>query len=175
MNIDKAKELLAKFYDGTTTPEEEQALHHFLLADECPDELKVDRIIIAELTNENSTPVSNELVPRIAAAIDKEELTYTIKMKKKKKNRLQYRFIYRLAGIAAGIILIVAVGSYFYSNKATVYKDTCQSTEEARVEAEQALLIVSKTLNQGIITLQKTDQETKNIGRILKKELYKIY
>ena len=52
MEYDKIKLLLARYYEGTTTFEEERLLHYFFLYGDVPAGMQVDKKLFLSLQNE---------------------------------------------------------------------------------------------------------------------------
>ena len=65
MNIEQAKLLLTRFYEGKTTPAEERLLAEFLRSDDVPEEFNADRQLFMQLSEIADTPMPNDIAEQI--------------------------------------------------------------------------------------------------------------
>lgn len=152
MELNKIKQLLEKYYDGTTSIDEEQILKDFFLHQSVPAELEADKELFAYAASEAKTiPVSSQLEQKLSNWIDKQEGT------EKKVKLLSWS--YRIAGIAACIAIVLVV--YFTQvkpKKEFAYKDTYDNPQLAYAEAKRALLYISQKLNKGTEPLSQVSK-----------------
>lgn len=89
----------------------------------------------------------------------------------KKYTLFKRRFLYWLSGVAA--ILVVAVALFFqtesgFSGKQTT-ADTFSDPEEAALVAQNALAFMSRQLNKGLDQVAEAGQEVEKVNQILNK------
>lgn len=146
-SIKDIRKLLDRFYTGETTLEEEQILQDFFNSPSIPEELMPDRDLFRSLeTASESVPVPEDLNLKILDAIDDQE---------KKAVRTRRISIYSLSGLAAGLLVVIALYVGYFredgsgrlaSNQMT---DTYEDPQEAYEEARRTLAYVSAKLNSG--------------------------
>ncbi len=144
MNVNKAEELLARYYEGLTSEAEEQALKRFFAETEVPEHLQCDKLLFLGMEEEVEVPQGLE--ERLRQAIDelarREQQTITAR---KRSRILPMRWI---GSAAACLIVAFAMGTYFATRPA-VPQDTCATPEEAYEHTYHALAQLSTTLNRG--------------------------
>jgi len=144
MNNEELKSLIAKFYDGETSEEDERYLGALLSSDQVPEGFETEKAFIlfcmAERLVEAPSP---KLEENILKAIDESE-RLSVRPKK---------FLLLIGSSAAAIILIL-LSTYFFLDSRNVYKDTYSDPKIAYAETMRILLDVSTRLNKGAKTLQ---------------------
>ncbi len=144
MNIQEIYSLLGKYYDGTSTDEEEIRLRQFFLEDEVPAELEEDRQIFLHWNGETSIPMPDEgFEQRILKRIDAAE----------HGNRFRMRRILFPAMSSAAAILIL-FGSWFFFIHRQEPGDTFKDPALAYNESVKILYSVSSRLNTGMNALE---------------------
>ena len=109
---------------------------------------------------------------RIASCIDGWEQEEQIRAERHKK--MTHRILLRrCAGIAAGLFLVFSVGTYLYhhSQLRPLSEDTCASPEEAYAEAQKALLLFSHSLNKGLAQMEKAEEATVKVKKVVEKHV----
>jgi hypothetical protein len=134
--------LLEKFYEGGTTPAEEQQLRDFFSRDPVPPDLAVhaDLFRFYQAAGKEQLP-DKEFESRFLAAI---EDTPIIPMYSKRK-----QFLY-LSGIAAAVLLLVGI---FFTFRNDFLLRSAKNTAEQGIayqQAKNALALVSLNLNAGL-------------------------
>jgi len=140
MNWSVLRNLLDKYYEGTSTAEEERKLIDILQREDLPEEFQDDRIILQGLFDSDEIPEpSSRLEAGILDAIDEFE----------KRGRLANTKtgLYSIVSIAASIIVIL--GLWFIIQNRTGLKDTYDDPQLAYNETVEVLQRVSRNLNLG--------------------------
>jgi hypothetical protein len=148
MKISKIEELVSRYYDGTTSEEEENALRQALKeTEELPPHLVAERAFFHQLDAcRPSSKVPEGLEERLKQSIDR------------RSRRLRLRWI---GSIAATALLLFSVGTYLYRPlPSPALQDTYTSPQEAYAEAQKALLTLANTLNKGIESVEQMQRET---------------
>ncbi len=153
------KILLERFYQGETTLEEERRLQRYFASQTVPEELIPDKELFEAFgEGEDSVEVPEELDEKIFHSLDRLE---------KKETRTRRISMYSLSGLAAGLLVLIAVYLFFLrddnrpmlaSNQITdTYADPMQAYEEAK----KTLVYVSNKLNTGTSELEQVKQVSK--------------
>ena len=150
------EKLLARFYAGETTAEEEQTLKEYFARTDVPPALHADRDMFRQLTEEDLPEVPEGMEERLSAFIDRLEENET----ERHFHRPVIRWRRQL-GMAAMICLLVSTGVYFLRPaQPPTPKDTCATPEEAQRETEKALSILAYGLRRGMEGVQTASQTT---------------
>lgn len=140
MNWSVLRKLLAKYYDGMSSAEDEKKMLELLSQDDLPSEFYEDRMMIEGLLGGKHIPEpSPDLDDRIMTAIDESE----------KNNRIisGKRRLYSIVSVAATILLIISL-LFLLENENRV-KDTYSDPQLAYNETVEVLYRVSENLNKG--------------------------
>jgi len=162
------EQLLSAFYEGHTTPEEELILYHFLTNNEVYEQYQADRIIVKALYDSNRVPLPEGIYDRLDSALTK-HIQRTDKRRLYSKTKTLY---IRLMSAAA--IILLCVGVFFFTDRASkspLIADTFTNPKEAAIAAEQALLLVSSKLNQGLAPYEKFKKTIIKTDEIIKENL----
>lgn len=81
-------------------------------------------------------------------------------------------FIQWLGSIAASLLLLFSVGMYLY--KPSAPKDTCATPEEAYMQAQKALVMLSSRLNKGMEEVETVQEATGKIRENVYEQLNRI-
>jgi len=139
MNLEQARRLRKKFYDGTSTPDEERRLRELVLSPDCPPGWEAERFLLcAADALPDTLPVPEGLERRIAG-----------KLSAAPRHRLSlWKKIVFPTGVAAA-----AVGIAFLLTgrhpAPTVYADTYKTPREAANGTYETLLFISEQFNLG--------------------------
>lgn len=169
MELKKVKALLADYYEGKTSREDETLLTDFFVNSDVPEELEADRAIFLSLNEAVKEEIPDEQFDiRLFAAIEKSD--------RENRKAGMTRLFYTVSGIAAGLFILI--GSYFFlverQIEPIVTADTEYTMEEtllAYEEARNALLLVSGLMNTGteqLELLSKFSDATSELGMINK-------
>ena len=77
-----------------------------------------------------------------------------------------------LGSIAASLLLLFSVGMYLY--KPSAPKDTCATPEEAYMQAQKALVMLSSRLNKGMEEVETVQEATGKIRENVYEQLNRI-
>jgi hypothetical protein len=171
--LDEIKNLLNAYYEGKTNTAEEKRLYKFFSQTDVPQELSADKKLFLSLSSLQETPeIPSGLESRIASCIDGWEQEEQVRTERHKK--MTHRILLRrCAGIAAGLFLVFSVGTYLYhhSQLRPLSEDTCASPEEAYAEAQKALLLFSHSLNKGLAQMEKAEEATVKVKKVVEKHV----
>lgn len=151
--------MLEKFYRGETSLDEELRLQQYFASQAVPEELIPDKELFEAFGDgTESVEVPDHLNERILHSIDRLE---------KKETRTRRISMYSLSGLAAGLLVLIAVYLFFLrddnrpliaSNQMT---DTYEDPMQAYEEAKKTLAYVSNKLNTGTSELEQVKQVSK--------------
>ena len=150
--------LLNRFYDGKTTPEEEEKLMDFFRSDDVPAELEADRKLFLSMAEIADTHIPDDIATEINAFVGNLNDSETEKnpepaSRQPKSNVFRLEkppktIWYRIAA-AVSVIAIVGVCIMQFQNQESnesPFRDTCASVEEAAMQIERANSIVSRSI-----------------------------
>ncbi|HDZ41920.1 MAG TPA: hypothetical protein ENH59_09635 [Bacteroidetes bacterium] len=137
MNWSVLKKLLEKYYDGTSTADDEQKILELLERNDLPAEFYDDRLLMEGLHGGNIPEPSPDLNDRIMAAIDESE----------KKIISGKRRLYSIVSVAAGLLIILSF--WFTLADKPGLKDTFDDPQLAYNETVKVLYQLSDNLNTG--------------------------
>lgn len=154
MDIEVIKQLLEKYYEGSTSLSEETLLREFFSSKNVPEELRDEKEIFNFYRPALEIPEpSEDFEKRIISAIDSEV---------NDQNRiLTRRRIALFSGIAAGLLILTA--TYFFLFNSSGLRDTYTDPEIAYSETIKILYNVSARMNNATMRLQplgKLDEVT---------------
>jgi len=172
-SIAELRKMLERFYRGETSLEEENRLAEYFSANQVPQEFMPDRELFRAFGSADETvPVPVDLDQKITASIDQAE---------RKAVRSRRISLFSLSGLAAGLLIMVAVYLFFIRQDdsrsliaANEWSDTYQDPAEAYEEARRTLMYVSSRLNDGteelkhIQQVQKTTEPLQALSKINK-------
>ncbi len=178
MDLKKAKALLADYYEGRTSREEEANLKDFFTNEKVPSEMEADRLLFLSLTESSrETLPDDQFDEKLFAAIaEQDRQNYSISSRKLNSKSLTKRMIIAVTGIAASILILA--GSYFMLIEREVDEGlfageeyTADETMLAYEEARNALFLVSRVMNSGTAKLEplsKMEEATRDLQMINK-------
>lgn len=161
MDIKDIKNLLLSFYEGETSKEEEKTLSDFFATESIPEDMEVERKIFMRLYSAQQNDVPADLEAKLNLLIDNLEEEDANKQTppivlptKHFSNPLRWAM-----SIAAGILIIISAGLFAYlgNNENEMLVDTYSNPEEAYMETQRTLLLVSGKLNKGIQKMEKVN------------------
>jgi len=165
-SIAEIRKLLDRFYRGETTLEEEQILQKYFSSASVPEELMPDRNLFRSLGNAgDSVTVPEGLNQKILDVIDQQE---------KKVVRTRRISIFSLSGLAAGLLVVIALYvGYFREDgpgwlASNQMSDTYEDPQDAYEEARRTLAYVSDKLNTGTSELEHVVKASKSASDPLK-------
>jgi uncharacterized damage-inducible protein DinB len=165
-DIKEIRKMLDRFYAGETTLEEERVLQEYFSGESIPEELLPERDLFRSLEPAmNHVEVPENLNGKILGVIDQLE---------KKEVRTRRISVYALSGLAAGLLVVIALYTgYFKSGQSRQIAsqeltDTYDNPADAYEEAKKTLAYVSSKLNTGTSELEYVKQVTKTTSDPLK-------
>ena len=176
MNIEQIKSLLARFYEGQTTPEEERLLADFFHREDVPEVLQEDKQLFLMLAQISDQEMPADIAEEITAFVN--NLGQTEKkpvLSEEKQNKgIIYRLktppkmFYRVAATVA-ILLAIGGGVLFHQRTYTTdpFRDTCSTPEEAAAQIQRANNMIAKASGQCFETASKALQQTENAKQII--------
>ena len=161
MKPDDIEDLLTRYYEGVTSEAEEKELKRFFMEEEVSEDLLAEKELFLQLA---ACP------ERLNDMIDAWDMSEKRALKVKKRTRiirLQW-----LGRIAASLLLLFSVGMYLY--KPSAPKDTCATPEEAYMQAQKALVMLSSRLNKGMEEVETVQEATGKIRENVYEQLNRI-
>jgi hypothetical protein len=174
MKIFEIEKLIADFYEGKTSVDQEKEIMHFFETQEVPPHLLAEKELFLEMYSsckdiDNEIEVPAHLEKKLNLLIDTWE-----EKEKIKKPRLERRIInwQLISGIAASVCLILSIGLYPYlEQQKPVLTDTYSNPQDAYEEAQKALLLVSNNLNKGVSQLESAQEDMNKVNEIINKQI----
>ena len=159
MNLQELRQLLDKYYEGTSSLQEETILISLLNDDNLPAEFAADRRVFALFGEERAIPQPDDgFEGRIMGAIDKfENRRHTVSLK---------RTIYSVISVAASLLIVVISYFIIYENR---QMDSFDDPLIAYNETMKVLYNVSVNLNKGSGTIEELaifDVARSNLGKL---------
>ena len=158
-SIEKVRKMLERFYLGETTLEEEKWLQDYFSSTTVPEELIPDKELFQTFGSSNETiTVPGDLNKKILERLEKEE---------RRELRTKRISLFSLSGLAAGLLVLIAVYLFFLRTEDTTrlaanqWSDTYEDPVEAYQEAKRTLAFVSAKLNSGTSELKHVQQVSK--------------
>ena len=159
------EQLLTSFYEGNTTPEEEEILLNYLSNKDINQKFYADSEVFAALYDASCIPLPDGFSKILENAID-EHIKQTTKPQRFEK-RMQTFYIY--ISSAAAVVLL-CLGLFFLTSKpdnSSLEANTYANPTEAAVVVEQALMLVSEKMKQGLAPLEKVKEGVEMTNRLL--------
>ena len=165
-SIERIRKMLERFYQGETTLEEEKQLDDYFSSTTVPEELLPDKELFQAFgTSDDSITVPKDLNKKILETIDREE---------RKELRTRRISIFSLSGLAAGLLVMIAVYLFFLRTDEPArlasqqWTDTYEDPMAAYEEAKRTLTYVSAKLNHGTDELKHVQKLSKTTTDPLK-------
>lgn len=169
MRVEEVEKLLARYYEGNTDEHEEEALKTYFHTQDVPEHLVTDKKMFLCLHPDLTAEVPAGLEERLSRMIDEKEKKES-GFQRKHPSKLNLRW---LAGIAAGLILLVGMG-YSISQRYDQPERPVETFTDPQVAYEvlQATLMeVSMGLNIGIDEVIDSRKEIKRTNWEIKQDL----
>ena len=176
MDIEQIKSLLARFYEGQTTPEEERLLADFFRREDVPEELQEDKQLFLMLSQISDQEMPTDIAEEITAFVnnlgqtEKKPVLSEVKQRKGIIYRLKTppKMWYRVAATVA-ILLAIGGGVFFHQHTYTTdpFRDTCATPEEAAIQIQRANSMIAKATEQCITPATKALQQTEATKQII--------
>jgi hypothetical protein len=164
------EQLIEKFYEGLSTPEEERFLTAYFLNEEAVDERWKDERQLFSHLHETQIQVPAGVSERLEKSIMQMEVQPEVFQNPLPRKRTWYYWI----GSAAAIVLL-CIGLFFINRKPSppTMADTFSDPEEAALVAEQTLAYMSAQLNKGLDIVADAGQEFVKVNQLLNNHLNK--
>ena len=162
---------LLEYYDGETSETEEKELKRFFTEEDVPAHLLAEKEIFMQLAAHPAPEIPEGLESRLSRKIDEWDTgeRRTLKIKKHiRALRLQW-----IGSIAASLLILLSVGLYLYKPYPAP-QDTCATPEEAYVQAQKALIMLSSSLNKGIEKVESVQEATGKIQENVNEQLNRL-
>jgi hypothetical protein len=158
------EQLLKKFYDGTSTPEEERFLKEYFQNEQTVDERwNTERLLFQRLCDEE-IEVPPGVSGRLEKAIERMTAPQHVQLRKK-------AILYWISSAAA--VILICTGLFFTVRDSAqpTLADTFDDPTEAAIVAGQALAFMSSQLNRGLEQVADAGQEVEKVNQLLNKHL----
>lgn len=162
MDIKDIKSLLHSFYEGETSKEEEKILSDFFETESIPKDMEDERRIFLKLYSAQQNNVPAHLEEKLNTLIDNlaEEESHKTSHIVLPTRHLTKPVRWAMS-IAASVLIILSAGIFAHfgnnGNNNEMLVDTYSSPEEAYLETQKTLLLVSGKLNKGIKQIEKVN------------------
>jgi hypothetical protein len=146
MNLHEIELLLEKYFEGDTSLAEEQKLREFFASGNVPERWKNLEGYFIYLTHEQDQQINDPgFDDKVMSQVKEDRLA--------RLTDLRRPWIYWISGIAASVLILVAIFVKFDPISRRV-EDTYKDPEVAFNEAKKILLYVSEKFNQGTRNLE---------------------
>ena len=156
-NIEQIKSLLARFYEGQTTPEEERLLADFFRREDVPEDLQEDKQLFLLLAQTSDQEMPQDIAEEITAFVNNLGQTKIQPLIPEDKQRKGV--IFRLKTppkmwyrVAATVAFLLAIGGGVLHHQRTYtpdpFRDTCATPEEAAAQIQRANSMIAKATEQ---------------------------
>ena len=163
------EQLITAFYEGNTTSEEEEVLLNYFKTKAINEKFYADSELFALLNDSSRIPLPDGFSERLEERLDEHirqttnynPFTASVSHKIKK--------LYLFATSTAAVVLL-CLGLFFLTgkqNNSSFEADTYSNPKEAAVAVEQALLLVSNKLNQGLAPLETVKEGLNTTNQLL--------
>ena len=175
MYKDRINELRNRFFEGTTTREEEKELmNYFVHEEEVPKEWMQEQQFFRQLAMAHDTnpPVPAGLKERLSQKIDawaESEKRVSPTLNPTRRHRRWW-----IAGAAASLLLAGSISLKVTQTTAEKDAHAELTPEMALIETERALLLLSSTLNKGMEQMYIAQQTTQKVQENINKALNQI-
>lgn len=176
-DINTIEKLIAAFYEGQTTPQEEKILYDFFSQEDIPGHLLEDKVFFREIGSLQIQEIPPELEKSIDTLIDnlEKDEKRSIPLEQPSKSNIKRINWTWVSGIAASLFIILSISIFTYnqeiSHKNMVIADTFSDPKEAYLETEKALLYVSNKLNKGFEQVESLQKNMDKTNKIIEKNI----
>jgi hypothetical protein len=149
MNLQDIEKLLDRYFEGETKLSEENRLREFFASGNVPEKWKKLEGFFHYLDSEQNSRLTDPAFDdKVMSAIGESRLAMLTDLRRP--------WIYWIAGVAAGILILVAMFVKFDPFSKGI-QDTYKDPQTAYIEARKILLYVSGKFNQGTKNLESVD------------------
>lgn len=153
------KRLLDRYYDGTTTEEEEEVLRTYFNGSDIDASIREESVIFTALQS-SEYPVPTGMEGRLSRQISQWNSLEVATQRTIRHINLRW-----VVGIAASLLLLLATGAIVYQNENNspqTEQDTYTNAKDAYAETSKALMKFSKSLNKGIEATENITNKTRD-------------
>ncbi len=180
-NIEQIKSLLARFYEGQTTPEEERLLADFFRREDVPEDLQQDKQLFLMLAQISDQEMPVDIAEEITAFVN--NLGQTNIQPLIQENKQRKGVIFRLKTppkmwyrVAATVAILLAIGGgMFVHQQRTLatdpFRDTCSTPEEAAAELHKANAMITKASQQCLAPTRNAFEQVEDTKEIINKHI----
>lgn len=150
MTTEETTQMLERFYNAETSPQEERLLKDFFLGDDVPEALQADKALFCQLYD-SAPAVPQGMETRLSHTIN----TWNT-VEKSSRRRARTASLRWLAGMAASMLLLFSLGLYLNNRQAdtSAYAsgngETYDNPKDAMGETERVLTKFSLAINKGL-------------------------
>ena len=162
------RQLLERYYQGTTSREEERQLKAYFAQDDVPPALAAEREMFRYFSHNarQMPPVPEGLEERLAHSIDQR----AAEQRRTRHAPLRRTHLWQwTAGIAASLLLASAIGLHLHTQHNAQPHDTFDDPQLAYAEASRALRIFDATFDKGEQQMDKAKEATREVQQKLEK------
>ncbi|MDR1882711.1 MAG: hypothetical protein LBR26_08005 [Prevotella sp.] len=178
MKTDEIKIMLTAFYNGDTTPDEEQILLKYFSREEIAGDLPDEKELFLRMYQAEPINVPPALESKLKNLID--ELALNEEQTAIKPRRNKRHLLKRAGSVAACIAVLISVTVYF-NNKPEINQsppvqeqavgNLSDADKKALREAQDALILLSSNFNKGVGQLTVVSSNIDKTNEILNKTL----
>lgn len=176
MNTNEIKKLIADFYNGETSVEEEQLLLDYFNGENVAEELFEEKKIFLQMYDAEPVNVPVGLESKLNNLIDGLASKETGKVELKPQSNKRQMWV-RIGSIAAGVALLITAGVYFNKKADPVtpplaegQTETVNAEDEQKIkEAQDALVLLSSKFNKGMDQLAVVETNLDKTNEIINK------
>jgi hypothetical protein len=153
------KRLLDRYYDGTTTEEEEEALRTYFNGSDIDASLREESVFFTALQS-SECPIPTGMEGRLSRQISQWNNIEVATQRTIRHINLRW-----VVGIAASLLLLFATGTIVYQHEnesPQAEQDTYTNAKDAYAETSKALMKFSKSLNKGIEATENVTNKTRD-------------
>lgn len=146
MNLHEIEKLLEKYFEGDTSLSEEDRLRDFFAAGQVPEKWKGLEKYFTFMAGEQALEINDpSFDEKVMSSVKENKLAPILD--------LHRPWIYWIAGVAAGLLILLAVFVKFDPLSGRI-QDTYKDPQTAYLEARKILLYVSAKFNNGTSALK---------------------
>ncbi len=175
MKTEEVKILIQAFYRGETTVKEEQKLLYYFEGNDIPAELSEEKKIFLRFYQSEPVKVPENLESKLNVLIDQlagEETKRSFSKTKKMSIWISSVAACIIILITSGIILNMQTGKN--SDLSGLQKGIITDPDVAAIEAQKALVLVSRNFNKGTEQLALVSENIEKANQLLEKQLKTI-
>lgn len=162
---EEIKKLIALFYQGETSAEQEKELIEYFNQTDISEDLKNEQVIFNTIFKKDLIKIPAELESRLIARIDDLEISSQPRIV-----AFQKRWIW--TSLAASFTLLIGIYFLFNMNSSDQSSKNMSQTDIEKIQkAQEAIILVSKKYNQGLDQLSHSQQTIAYSNQILKKSI----